>query len=161
MTHRKGKNPLWPLTLDQLHQDCKEWLGLVGYWKYELQYLSKLSKHFLIQPLSEKQGSELRHLFNDLSCRLRPEIRSIEGWIYAFSRQLAQLFIEGGNGRPKNASEHRTLYRKIDTFRKELGKIKAQLYALLVDVLKAESNNSYHYRPIWTHRQYERLKNIG
>lgn len=153
---------IWPLTFEQLHRDCQGWLSLVGYWKCEVRFLEKSMRHFLGYALSNAQAVEMREMFNGLMVSIKPEIREIEGWVRSFHRHLANLANPNTHDRElKNNTEHRRIYRKIDSFRKRLGQLKRRLYALLVQVMKDEKKDWQFHRGIWAYPAAQRLRRSG
>ncbi len=153
---------IWPLTFEQLHRDCQDWLSLVGYWKYEVRFLEKSMRRFLGYALTRPQAIEMRDMFNNLMTSIKPEIREIEGWVRSFHRHLAKVANPHTHERElKNNTEHRRIYRKIDSFRKRLGQLKRQLFALLTQVLRDEKNARGFHRGIWAYPTTQRLRRSG
>lgn len=153
---------IWPLTFDQLHRDSQEWLSLAGYWKGEVRFLEKAMRHFLGYALTTSQAVEMRNLFNDLMASIKPEIREIEGWVRSFHRHLACVANPRNHQRElKNNTEHRRIYRKIDSFRKRLRTLKHQLFALLAQVIRDEKNAQGSHRGIWAYQPAQLLRRSG
>ncbi len=161
-TIAKVNKSIWPLNFEQLHRDYHDWMSMVDFWKYEVRYLEKVMKHFLAYPLTTSQASEMRQAFNQLMCSIKPEIREIEGWLRSFHRQLARIANpDSGEHNLKSGSEHRRIYRKMDSFRRRLAHLKQQLYALLIEVKREEKAAQHQYRPIWAHPYPAQLRQSG
>ncbi len=151
-TIAKVNKSIWPLNFDQLHRDYYDWMSMLDFWKYEVRYLERAMKRYLAYPLSRQQAGEMREAFNQLMGSIKPEIREIEGWLRSFHRQLARIANPDSEDKNlKNGSEHRRIYRKMDSFRRRLAFLKRQLYQLLIDVIREEKVALLQHRAIWAH----------
>lgn len=151
-TIAKVNKTIWPLNFEQLHRDYHDWISMVDYWKYEIRYMEKAMKRYLVYPLSEQQALDMRGAFNQLMCSIRPEIREIEGWLRSFHRQLARIANPNTQDSSlKSGSEHRRIYRKMDDFRRRLAYLKKQLYGLLIEVIREEKAAQGQHRALWAY----------
>ena len=162
-TIAKVNKAIWPLNFEQLHRDYYDWMSMVDFWKYEIRYLERAMKHFLVYPLSEQQAYEMRESFNQLMCKIRPEIREIEGWLRSFHRRLASIVNPDTNDSfLRNGAEHRRIYRKMDNFRRRLAQLKKELYGLLIEVIREEKAGHRQHRALWAYPyQQGQLRQIG
>jgi len=151
----------WPLGVEQVHKDCREWLSEIAHWKSSLAYLEKTMRHYLSFPLNQREGKQLSQLFNHLRTELRPAIRYLEGNVYKLQRELARISSGKAPGPNRKHAHNRRIYQLIKDFRIELQTLKSALFELLAEVLRKENRVEAQSRGIWTHHRPAALRRSG
>jgi exonuclease VII large subunit len=150
---------VWPLSIEQIHQDCREWLSEIACCKSRLRYYEKSLRFFLAHPFYEKEGRQLTQLFNQLQLELYPQIQTLERRIRRLQRCLAKVArgqqLEDG----RKHAHNRYLYQRLKENRQQLEAFRRTLYELLAESMKRHSR--LETRGIWTHRPKTLLRRSG
>ncbi|WP_370391694.1 hypothetical protein [uncultured Winogradskyella sp.] len=139
--HTKAKHTEW-LSAEDMHASSKIWLSELAFFKDEQLFLEDLIKSHTLQLIDKSHFDKSK----DIIDRLSQVVKQTEVLFNAVTKHENELsiMVDGIDELAKEANykkEHRNLIELIGEFKKRYQKIKAELFALVKEVIKEAKEN--------------------
>jgi transcriptional regulator of heat shock response len=137
----KAKHTEW-LSAEDMHASSKIWLSELAFFKDEQLFLEDLIKSHTLQLIDKSHFDRSK----DVIDRLSQVVKQTEVLFNAVTKHENELsiMVDGIDELAKEANykkEHRNLIELIGEFKKRYQKIKAELFALVKEVIKEAKEN--------------------
>jgi hypothetical protein len=139
--HTKAKHTEW-LSAEDMHASSKIWLSELAFFKDEQLFLEDLIKSHTLQLIDKSHFEKSK----DVIDRLSQVVKQTEVLFKAVTKHENELsiMVDGIDELAKEANykkEHRNLIELIGEFKKRYQKIKAELFAMVKEVIQESKQN--------------------